>query len=245
MALDKAGLVNLALSHVAGEYVQDIETEISNEAIHCRLMYNTALETCLREHDWKFASVFRPLVPRSGLEGGGWNYVYDYPGDAAALREILTYNQATDHPSVGFGSQFGSALGRESLVRGYYGDKQLYAIGNREGFGSDDKPVVLFEIGQDEATESLVIYTDVDEAVMRMTKKVLNPALYSPDFQVCFSWYLAHFVAYPLTRDKSIEKDCLVMARQTKGEAYSVNKQEATETYKEVPGSYIAARGGY
>jgi hypothetical protein len=35
------------------------------------------------------------------------------------------------------------------------------------------------------------------------------------------------------------------MARQTKGAAYSVTTQEATETYKQVPGSYIAARGGY
>lgn len=99
----KINIFNFALAGVSAKaFVNSLE-EDSNERKYCSAVFDSALDTFLGDHDWKFASFFTenglalerdsdddppPAVP--------WVYEYTYPSDCVVAREILrdTTNEA-------------------------------------------------------------------------------------------------------------------------------------------------------
>jgi len=69
----------------------DLPSERSNEAIQCRLFFDSAVEFALRDADWNSARRYVALALEASavLTGLSWTYKYVYPADCAALRAIL------------------------------------------------------------------------------------------------------------------------------------------------------------
>jgi hypothetical protein len=92
----KTDICNMALSHLAhGNTISNIETERSDEATICRLFYDQAVETALRDFPWPFATRIRALNLVEEDPNDEWAYSYQYPSDCLMFRRILS-GQRTD-----------------------------------------------------------------------------------------------------------------------------------------------------
>jgi len=91
----KTDICNLALSHVAsGSGISNFDTDQSEPARACRLFYEIARTTALRDFDWPFATKFKALslIEEDATEdlGNEWEYSYAYPSDCIRFRRILS-----------------------------------------------------------------------------------------------------------------------------------------------------------
>lgn len=88
-------ICNLALSHVGqGSGISNFDTDQSEAARACRLFYEVARKSTLRDYDWAFATRYRALslIEEEPLEdlGEEWAYSYGYPANCIRLRRILS-----------------------------------------------------------------------------------------------------------------------------------------------------------
>lgn len=93
MAVTKVGICNLALTRLGVKNIAAL-TDNSEPARKVAQVYDNALDTVFREHDWNFASMPAvPLVLAAGQSVVGWDYVYAMPTKCLMVRAI--YNEAT------------------------------------------------------------------------------------------------------------------------------------------------------
>lgn len=87
----KVGIANMALGRIGvSQFIANIETEHSTEAVQCRTYYDQDVEFVLRAFDWNFATGYRALGLVSDDIGDDWAYSYRYPTDALKVRRIVT-----------------------------------------------------------------------------------------------------------------------------------------------------------
>lgn len=87
-------ICNTALSLIGQGSINSLD-ENSPEAIQCKLKYDNAKEELLREFAWSFCS--GPLaLALTTVNFPGWNYVYMYPSNIAALRRIFSADNPLD-----------------------------------------------------------------------------------------------------------------------------------------------------
>jgi hypothetical protein len=233
-------IANLALGYCSARSIVNFE-EKSREADYCNQFYEIARLTTLELTDWKFAQSFKELALASDKPLGGWRYAYSQPTKCVKFREILTDNQSGITESYGFGNVNGAAYGRGA--QSFYNESDPdYTVGYKQGFGSDNNPAILFELGLDHDSGLQFIYTDVPNAVGRFTYDLTNTGIWIPSAQTALAWVLASHMAGPITRDTDYVKFCLQMAEQKSGVAQVSSANQGPRQIKTVTPSWIRNR---
>lgn len=81
---------NLALSHLGvTKTITDAESEQTVEAKQCRRFYERALQVCLRDYPWPFATRFAKLALVENNPISHWAFSYRYPANCLHMRKIL------------------------------------------------------------------------------------------------------------------------------------------------------------
>lgn len=74
-------------------------TDGSAEAQYVNLLYGPIRDFLLREGDYDWSMVGRPLVPAPALAPSPpWDFAYEYPTDALRIRQIVPSNVPTNDP---------------------------------------------------------------------------------------------------------------------------------------------------
>lgn len=87
--LTKTNIANIALRHIAGMSLTDLDTDTSTEADLINLYWGVSLREVLRAADWRFASIEIDLTEETSEESNVWSYAYTYPSDCVMIREII------------------------------------------------------------------------------------------------------------------------------------------------------------
>lgn len=89
MATSDTEVCNLALIHIGvSKGIANLTTESSTEAVACRVVYDTALETTLRAFAWPFANKNVDLSLVTADPDDYYGYSYQYPADCLKLIKI-------------------------------------------------------------------------------------------------------------------------------------------------------------
>ncbi len=87
----EAEICNLALSHVGvGNQIANLDTEKSEEAITCKLMYPFALGYMLRNYRWPYFTKTVTLALVNSNPNIEWMYAYRVPNESARILRILS-----------------------------------------------------------------------------------------------------------------------------------------------------------
>ena len=93
MAETQVSIANMALTHLGVKPITSV-TEASEPARKVLLVWNNAVETVLRDHDWNFARrVGVALVVDPTVDITGWEYAYAKPTKCVAIRAV--YDEGT------------------------------------------------------------------------------------------------------------------------------------------------------
>ena len=85
----KVKIWNMALVNVGSSGFIQSPTEDSEEANHCRVVYDEAIKSTLESLDWNFARV-KAALSDLGTPDSDWLYQYAYPSNCVKARKILT-----------------------------------------------------------------------------------------------------------------------------------------------------------
>lgn len=89
----------MALGRIGvSQFIANIDTEKSVEAVQCRTYYDQDVEITLRAFPWPFATGYRALPLVTEEPTSDWTYAYRYPNDALALRRVVT-TMGRDEPN--------------------------------------------------------------------------------------------------------------------------------------------------
>jgi len=83
-----------------------------------------------------------------------------------------------------------------------------------------------WQIGLNEAGTAKVIHTDVDNAIMRYTRRLEDEALFPPSFVTSFSMRLAWVLAMPITRERKIMEAMWKSYLQSLSQAKAIARNE-------------------
>lgn len=116
------------------------------------------------------------------------------------------------------------------------------------------KPIaVLFNqstddtLGQDYLIETLadgsqVLYTNVEDAVLKFTYRQEDPAKFTPLFTVALGTMLGGFLAGPIAKDLKLQQGLMQRAYSELAAAAASNKAQKVSAYKDFTPSHLAAR---
>lgn len=90
---------------------------------------------------------------------------------------------------------------------------------------------------------SQVLYTNVEDAVLRFIWRQEDPAKFTPLFTIALSYKLAAYLAGPIPKDLNLKKTLEQVAELKLGQAAASNKAQKVNTYKDFIPSQLAARG--
>jgi hypothetical protein len=249
-AVAQINLCNMAIGHVAGRPITSIN-ENTVEAEQCNMYFDTALSYVLSDYDWKFCSRRKLLTQITPDEVtifeadlDGWNYLYQYPSDALKIRKILTANQAQSLDSFGYGNTAGAAYGPANELFTQQAEfRDSYTNSGKMGFGDEHAPEIPFNVGL--VNGEKCIFTDVPNARARYTALLNDFTAYDADFAILFSYYLAHLIAYGITRKLELKQHNLTMYESMKNTVKANNTNEGNNPKREPPAPWIVARNGY
>ncbi|MBL4763482.1 MAG: hypothetical protein JKY93_12400 [Gammaproteobacteria bacterium] len=88
-SVSKALICNLALAHInqTETQISNLDTDLGNVAIQCRIHYDVARRFVLADHNWNFACK-RVVLADIGSPPTNYAFRYDYPSDCLKFREI-------------------------------------------------------------------------------------------------------------------------------------------------------------
>jgi hypothetical protein len=91
--MTKTQICNLALTHLGGRLLTDVDTETSQEAILCRTWFDIVREEILREHIWNFATKRSALsgatdLTTTSLSGYDYQYLIPLPADYIRIVKV-------------------------------------------------------------------------------------------------------------------------------------------------------------
>lgn len=91
---------------------------------------------------------------------------------------------------------------------------------------------IPYKVINDQDNSRLLIYTDMEDAILEYTVKVTNSALFPPDFTMAFSYRLGYLIAPRLTKGDPFKlgQNCINMFRDAiataKADAINENQDE-------------------
>lgn len=176
-------ICNLALGNLGDiANVSSIDPpEGSAQSQLCAQFYPIARDSMMEMHTWSFCTRRTPLALISELTDSQWQYMYQAPSDALNYIAVLDANASDD-----YSQQFPMAYTQVGLVN------------NGQGIYTPQQFVVE---SMGDGTE--VIYTNQDNAILRYTAKVIDPAKFPPLFTEALSHYLSAKLAGPLLKGDS------------------------------------------
>ena len=211
-------ICNLALGHLGDTAtVTSIDPpEGSAQSEHCARFYPMARDSLLEAHMWGFATK-RTTLALLGSAWPEWAYCYALPSDVLGIIAVLEQNAADDY-SVPIPQPY-SQIGTVNTGQGLY-TPQPFSVETL-----------------DDGTS--VIYTNVENAVMRYTAKVTDTTKFSPLFVDALSWYLASYLAGPIIKGDqgaAEAKRCAQMFSAVFGKATASDaNQRRTKVAQSVP----------
>ncbi|HET8869798.1 MAG TPA: hypothetical protein VFM48_05095 [Aquabacterium sp.] len=204
-------ICNLALAHLGDEAtVASINPpEGSAQASHCARFYPIARDGLLEMHIWGFASKRAALALVGTYVTSTWKYAYAAPSDVVNYVAILDPDAQDDY-SVGLQMSNTGIYAAPVRNLGVYTPQQ-FAV------EADDN-------GND------IIYTNVENAVLRYSHIVTDTTKFSPLFVTTLSHYLASMLAGPLLkgdvgRQVAEEQLKLAAAMQARAEGSDANQR--------------------
>ena len=172
-------ICNIALSHLGDvSTVSSIDPpEGSAQAQHCARFYPIARDALLEMHTWGFTTkrIVLPLLSNT-LEQ--WKYVYAAPSNVLNFMAILSPDAMDDYS--------------QDLPVAY---TQVGIVNTGQGLYTPQPYEV--ETLQD---GSQVIYTNQENATLRYTAKITDPAMFSPLFSSALTHLLASYLAGPILK---------------------------------------------
>ena len=88
----KIDICNMALGYLGQFSISSLEQD-NTPARWLNLFYNSVRDEVLRNHNWAFAAVEKPLTCVQRPAQGQENWVYKYPADALFIRRVFAGNQ--------------------------------------------------------------------------------------------------------------------------------------------------------
>lgn len=176
-------ICNLALGHLGdAATVASIDPpEGSAQAEHCARFYPIARDSLLEMHNWSFA-MRRIALSQLTNNTNQWLYRYALPPDFLCSVSIIPPDASDDYATrvVPSDSPPWAHNYSPSVAAGQY-VPQPYTV----------------ETLQD---GTQVIYTNVENAVLRYTALITDTAMFSPLFVMTLSWHLASMLAGPVIK---------------------------------------------
>lgn len=195
--------------------------EGSAQAEHCAQFYPIARDAMLERHDWGFATR-RALGALLAGNSTDWAYAYAVPANMVRVQAVLPQ------------------LGVTTGVSGLDCTGQIYQNRPQRRVG-EDRP-------QDFRVETLdgvrAIYTNQQDAVIRYTYRVTDPAQFSPLFTLALAHWLASMLAGPVLKGRAgsaAAEQQLRMAAVYIAQA-GVSDANQQQVAAETPAPWIAAR---
>ena len=108
-------ICNQALARLGCRFNVASLAEDSAEGRACNLIYAVARDTCLRRHDWSFATV-RLALTDLGSPPDDWAYRYSLPADCLKARQILLQQGAEPAPFEVAGRELYSNHAEATLI---------------------------------------------------------------------------------------------------------------------------------
>lgn len=176
-------ICNLALSHVGDQAnVSSIDPpEGSAQSEHCARFYPIARDSLLEMAYWNFTArrVDLALVTMNWPE---WQYAYALPADLLNVMGVLPHDAADDYSTrfvptdtPDFAHNYSPVISAGRYV------PQPYTV-------------------ETQADGTSVLFTNVENAVLRYNAYVTDPTQFSPLFTMALTWHLASMLAGPIIK---------------------------------------------
>jgi hypothetical protein len=208
----KVKICNMALAKIRGRNIQSIDG-VSREAKECKKIFDEVRDAVLRAHDWGFASKTQDLALTTDTFTG-WEYVYQYPSDCLAAREILKDN--------------------------YVNTGTSYDIDTDRNRNIPFKPI-QFKKATNENKNRVYILTNKEDAELRYTARITDTNLFDANFVEALAFKLASELAYPIKASLKLQQAMLgsYMAFIEHARALDSNEDEKKP---EVINSFVRSR---
>jgi hypothetical protein len=109
---------------------------------------------------------------------------------------------------------------------------------------TDDTKVYPFVIEIDPVSEEKVLYTNVEDAVLRYIKRVADSSRWTPLFVIAMSWLLSHFIAGPITKKTSLVQETYKMfLTQYQLAVTADSESQHTDVLRDFTPAHLLARG--
>lgn len=194
-ANDQTGIValcNLALSYIGDTAnVSSIDPEDgSAQSTHCARFFDIARDAVLEMGQWQFAST-RLAPTATTSEWPQWPYAYLMPSDCLKVFAVLPPEVADDNVQL-------------PVFQPGFHDPRM--IGQLKG-----EPVLLDFIEEIGPDGTKILYTKVENAVVRYVRRVTDARRYSASFKTALAWKLASMLTGPLGKSEDSALRCLAM----------------------------------
>jgi hypothetical protein len=209
-------VANFALGRLkVGQMIESLD-EATTPARQCNRWFAQCRNEVLRDFPWDFALMAEALAEVSEQTFPGWGYVYQYPLDCLAVREV--------------GTEGGIRLLQASAFVSWYEYDHL------------PRPIRYpFKRALKADKASQVLLTDLPNAWVFFTAEVTNLNVWPEDAISAFAWKLASEVGGPLQAQDALVTRAAQMyeAMKIRAAAASMNESRAD---REAEGSSILAR---
>ena len=88
MPLVNTDIANMALGHIGGGRIDNVDQDRSSDAALVRTYFDVARRAELETYDWSFARRFQALPEDTQDAVGQWQYAYIIPADCLAARRL-------------------------------------------------------------------------------------------------------------------------------------------------------------
>jgi hypothetical protein len=172
-------ICNLALSYIGDQakVTSLLGSDLSVQARHCVRYYPLALASILEMHHWGFATKRVALTEvTDGSDTDSWDYAYVLPADLLRAISVLPPGVGDDYTQTIQVNTGIVSLSYAGAVNPQRYDIEINSDGDR------------------------VLYTDQEEATLRYTTTVTDPAQFSSLFIMTLAWQLASMLAGALVK---------------------------------------------
>ncbi len=210
-------ICNLALSHIGETEITSLDpaTDSSRRAALCATFYPAARDLYLESRQWSFA-LRRVALVKSLSVPSSWLFAYFVPPEALVPFTLLPPNAIDDFSSRVIGGIPSTTVSGFLTFPGVpFFDNRFQSIA-AGAYIPDDYNV------ESDANGNRVLYTNVDDAVLRYVIKVVDARRYSEKFATAVSYKLASLLAGSIIKGRQglqISQEQLQLAEHHLGQA--------------------------
>lgn len=174
-------ICNLALANIGDEaQVSAINPpDGSVQAAHCARFYPICRDALLEMHTWRFAVFREDLALLAVTPPYGWAYAYGLPNDCLVPMAVLAPG---DESNSSLDWLIGQDTAQLTLLKGHPDNNQQRFVVESQSDGS------------------LVLYTNIENAILVFIKRVTDTSKYGPLFVLALARLLSSKLAGPIIK---------------------------------------------